>query len=445
MPDAVPERSSRIGEVLLTLEAAFGGFYVSISRALFVPMLTYSGYPLELLSLVVLPTGLAGAALSLHVYRRSAFVSSKFKYLLFLSHIGERILWVLPPFLLTWPMAESLVYMIGNLAALLTGLMMSTLIFSYFSAEYVIRVSVSRSAAGAAASLLGSLYMTYLPATMSPPDVYYVLYISAFSAGIISSISLALVPNIPSTIPEPVGSVPEEIVVKSSNAFLVLMLMNAGGNLVGLAWSPLLKMLDAPLYISLALSLTGNLGALLGSYAWRGYKPYLVAMLANTLLTAVIPVVNQPSIHPLLSAFTSMTFMGANLLAMQIFAQLSSKLGRVKASVFQTSAGYVGLLLASLLSTLFSMSPQSALVAAAFIKLLGVFVAALAIPETAVVEGRRVYEYSRLVYSTSLYGFTFTVQASREFFKTMLEMLATVALVVLVYTVYRLSLLIAGT
>ncbi|MEM0376664.1 MAG: hypothetical protein QXM99_06195 [Thermofilum sp.] len=437
-------RSSRAGEILLVLEAAFGGFYVSIARALFVPMLTYSGYPLELLSMVILPTGFAGAVLSLYIYRHSGFVSSKFKPLLFTSHIGERLLWVLPPFLLASPAAESIVYMLGNLAALTTGLLLSALIFLYFPERDVVRVAVSRSASGAAASLLGSLYMTYLPTVMPAPDVYYVLYLSAFAAGVISSISLALVPNIPSSIPEPGGALPEEVAVKSGNAFLVLMLMTAGGNLVGIAWSPLLKALNAPLYIPLALSLAGNLGALLGSYAWRGYRSYLAAMLVNSLFTALVPFFSQPEAHPLLSFAMSATFMGANLLGMQLFAQLSGRMGRVKASVFQTSSNYVGLLLAASLSTLLPMSPQAALLAAALIKLLGVVVAAIAIPETAIVKGRRVYEYSRLVYSTSLYGFTFTVQASREFLKTMLEMLATVALIVLIYVVHRLSTFLAG-
>lgn len=429
---------------MLVIEAAFGGFYVSITRGLFVPMLAYSGYPLELLSLVVLPTGLAGAISSFYIYRHSGFISSRFKLFLFISHVSERLLWALPPLLLFSPAAESLVYMLGNLTALITGLLLSVLIFSYFSPGEVIRVSVNRSAAGAAASLLGSLYMTYLSANVPAPEVYYMLYISAFAAGLVSSASLALVPRIPTSVAEPVGTAPEEVVVKSGNAFLVLVLMNAGGNLVGIAWSPFLRSLNAPLYIPLALSLAGNLGALIGSYAWKGYRPYLLAMAANTLLNLTIPLVKQPELHPYLSVLTSMTFMGANLLGMQIFAQLSSKLGRVKASVFLTSSNYVGLLLVTLLSTLFPMKPQHALVVAALIKLAGVAVAALAIPETAVVKGRRVYEYSRLIYSTSLYGYTFTVQASREFLRTTLEMLATIALVMLIYIVYRLSLLLVG-
>jgi hypothetical protein len=129
---------------------------------------------------------------------------------------------------------------------------------------------------------------------------------------------------------------------------------------------------------------------------------------------------------------------------MQLFAQLSGRLGRVKASVFSTSAGYLGLLLSTALSIAVRAPPDVALLAAAVFKLLAVVVAMLAIPETAAVPEKRVYEYSRLVYSTSLYGYTFTVQASREFLRTMLEMLATVALVTLIYLVYRLTALLAG-
>jgi len=167
-------------------------------------------------------------------------------------------------------------------------------------------------------------------------------------------------------------------------------------------------------------------------------------MSVNALLTAVIPFVRTPEAHPLISLTTSFTFMGANLLGMQLFAQLSRRLGRVKASVFSSSAGYLGLLLSTTLSVAVRMPPSAALLAAAVLKLLAVVVAMLAIPETAVVPERRVYEYSRLVYSTSLYGYTFTVQASREFLKTVLEMLAAVALITLIYLVYRLTALLVG-
>uniref|UniRef100_A0A7J3X896 MFS transporter n=1 Tax=Thermofilum pendens TaxID=2269 RepID=A0A7J3X896_THEPE len=443
----MPGRELKPGELLLVAEAFTGGFYVAVSRGLFVPMLAYSGYSLESISWVALPAGLGGIALSAAVFRRSEAVTSRFRVLLLSSHLLERVLWTTPPFLIQWLAAEAAVYLLGNMFSLLTSLLLGVLIFSYFPSEReVVRVSVQRSAAGAAASLLGALFMTYLPTVAEPPTVYYVLYITAFAVGLMSTVTLLLIPRMPARVEEPLqpGDLQEAAMVKGVNAYLVLVLMNAGGNLVGLAWSPLLRGLNAPLYVPLALSLTGNLGALLGSFAWKSYRAYLAAMGVNTLLTALIPFVRVPEAHPLLSLSTSFTFMGANLLGMQLFAQLSRRLGRVKASVFSTSAGYLGLLLSTALSIAVRMPPGAALLAAASFKLLAVVVAMLAIPETAVVPERRVYEYSRLVYSTSLYGYTFTVQASREFLKAMLEMLATVALVTLIYLVYRLTALLAG-
>ncbi len=444
----MPDRELRLGELLLVAEAFAGGFYVAVSRGLFVPMLAYSGYSLESISWVVLPAGLGGIALSAAIFRRSEAVTGRFRALLLSSHLLERVLWLSPPFLIQWLAAEAAVYALGNVFSLLTSLLLGVLTFSYFSSEGdVVRVSVRRSAAGAAASLLGAFFMTYLPTVMEPPTVYYVLYLTAFAMGLVSTATLLLVPRMPlrvEELPRATGGVQEEAMVKGVNAYLVLVLMNAGGNLVGLAWSPLLRRLNAPLYVPLALSLAGNLGSLLGSFAWRSYRAYLAAMAANTLLTAVIPFVRVSEVHPLISLMTSFTFMGANLLGMQLFAQLSGRLGRVKASVFSTSAGYLGLLLSTALSIAVRAPPDVALLAAALFKLLAVVVAMLAIPETAVVPERRVYEYSRLIYSTSLYGYTFTVQASREFLRTMLEMLATVALVTLIYLVYRLTALLAG-
>ena len=440
-------RELKLGELLLIAEAFTGGFYVAISRGLFVPMLAYSGYSLESISWVALPASLGGVALSAAIFRRSEVVTSRFRVLLLASHLLERVLWLAPPFLIRWLAAEAVVYTLGNVFSLLTSLLLGVLIFSYFPSEgEIVKVSVRRSAAGAVASLLGALLMTYLPTLVEPPTVYYTLYLAAFAVGLVSTITLLLIPRMPTRVEEPLraGGVREEAMVKGVNAYLVLVLMNAGGNLVGLAWSPLLRELNAPLYVPLALSLMGNVGALLGPIAWRSYRAYLAAMSVNALLTAVIPFVRTPEAHPLISLTTSFTFMGANLLGMQLFAQLSRRLGRVKASVFSSSAGYLGLLLSTTLSVAVRMPPSAALLAAAVLKLLAVVVAMLAIPETAVVPERKVYEYSRLIYSTSLYGYTFTVQASREFLKTVLEMLAAVALITLIYLVYRLTALLVG-
>ncbi|MEM0295677.1 MAG: hypothetical protein QW221_05895, partial [Candidatus Korarchaeum sp.] len=64
----------------LVLEAFLGGFYVSVTRGLFVPMLSYSGYSVELLSRVLLPTSIGGILVSLGLYTKPGMLTDSFKY-----------------------------------------------------------------------------------------------------------------------------------------------------------------------------------------------------------------------------------------------------------------------------------------------------------------------------------------------------------------------------
>lgn len=437
---------SMLPKVLLVIEAFFGGFYVSITRGLFVPMMAYSGYKLNTLSLALLPTGLGGLLLAHTLYKSPDSTTSRFRALLLSSHFTERILWLLPPFLLSNPYVLSIDYLAGNLVSVVVSLLLAVLIYSIFSTKDIIEVSVHRSAAGAAASILGSMFMTYLSAVQQAPTAYITSYLTAFLAGLVSTGALLLLPNIPATIKEEriEKRVEEEAKIKGSVVFIVLTFLFAGSNLVGIAWSPLLLQLGAPVYISLALSISGNIGGLLGAYLWKSYRAYLLAISLNSLFTGMIPYIPYPSVHVIISFLTSLTFAGANLLGMQVFAELNNKLGRVRASAFLTGANYAGLLLASGISALGILTPFTGLLIAAAFKLVGVLLAMLAIPETAVIPERRAYEYSRLIYSTSTIGYTFTVQASKEFLKFTVETLALALLLTLLYIIYRLSWIILG-
>ncbi|MEZ0346774.1 MAG: hypothetical protein ABWK01_09500 [Infirmifilum sp.] len=433
-------------KALLVIEAFFGGFYVSITRGLFVPMMAYSGYDLSKLSLIFVPTGFGGILLAHQLYTNPEAATSRFRSLLLVTHLSERILWLLPPFLISNPYILSLDYLAGNMVSVTVSILLGVLIYSIFSKKEVVEVSVHRSAAGAAASLLGSFFMTYLSAVQTAPYSYIVSYTTAFLAGLVSTGALLLLPTIPFKIQElsSGGKAEKEAKIKGSVVFIVLAFLFAGSNMVGLAWSPLLLHLGAPVYISLALTLSGNIGGLVGAYLWRSYRSYLIAISINSFLTALIPYIPYPEVHIFISFLTSLTFAGANLLGMQVFAELNTSLGRVRAAAFLTGANYAGLLLASLISSMGVLSPFTGLLVAGLLKLLGLLMAMLAIPETAIIPERRAYEYSRLIYSTSALGYFFTVQASREFMKFMLETLALTLLLTILYIIYRLSWIIMG-
>jgi hypothetical protein len=434
-----------IAKVLLVVEAFLGGFYVSITRGLFIPMISYSGYSLGNMALILLPTGLSGSILSLILYRYSNSLTRKFKFLAFTTHVTERVVWFLLPFLLGNIELISFTYMLGNLISAVVSIFIGALIYSYFSSiQDVINVSVWRSAAGAVASLLGSLFMTFVSYVYNPPQSYIISYFAAFVIGLGSSLAFILVPKFPSQIVEKQQETPVEVMVRGHSAFLVLTFMLAGSNLLGLSWTPFLKSLGAPIYIALALTVTGNIGGTLGSFLFRGYKSYMVGLVANTLLTGLIPFISYPYAHVGISFFTSLTFMAANLLAMQIFAEVNARMGRIKASAFLVAGNYTGLLIASMIAYIFVKDPFTGLILSAIIKFLAVIIVLLAIPETAIIPGRKAYEFSRLIYSISLTGFTFTVQASKEFLKTFFEAVTLMTLALLLYIIYKLAFLIIG-
>ncbi|ABL79223.1 hypothetical protein [Thermofilum pendens] len=434
-----------LARVLLVLEALLGGFYVAVTRGLFVPMMAYSGYSLENMALVFLPTSISGAALSWGLYKYPEEATRRFKVLSLATHIAERFVWLTLPFFLEKPIVVAFLYMLGNAVSAVVSIFLGSLIYSYFGdVGEVMKVSVWRSAAGTAASLLGAIYMTAVSAVLPAPQSYYVSYVTAFVVGLGSSVALLLVPAYPKQIVETGGRASEEVLIRGSQAFLVLTFMLAGSNLVGLSWAPLLKDMGAPLYVSLALSITGNIGGVIGSLVIKGYKAYVAGLVANTVLTAVIPFLPLPGMHVGLSFFTSLTFMAANLLAMQIFAEINSHMGRVRASAYMTAGNYLGLLVASLVALTLARSPFLGLLLAAALKLVATVLALVAIPETAIVPERKAYEFSRMIYSISLVGYVFTVQASREFVRTFIETLALVALLLLLYTIYRFEALFIG-
>ncbi|RDD53473.1 MAG: hypothetical protein BA066_04245 [Candidatus Korarchaeota archaeon NZ13-K] len=432
-----------IRRVALVLEALLGGFYVSVTRGLFVPMLTYSGYPTGLISQVLLPTSIGGILISLLLYERPGMLTNSFRYSLLLLHISEKIAWLFLPFLLQDPRLVSAAYLMANIISAIVSIAMGALIFSIFGAEEVIEISIHRSAASSAASILGSLFMTYVSAALEPPSSYQLCYITAALIGLSSSLSLLLVPGIPGRIFEEARE-EEEAKVRSSAALLVLSLMLAGGNMVGISWSPLLREMGAPMYLAVALSVTANLGGALGSYLWRSYRAYALAILMNTVITLTIPFIRVPVYHVGLSLLTSLTFIGANLLGTQIFSDVSRRLGRVRASAYLTSSNYTGLLLAVMISMARPFSSSQLLLLAGLIKLSGLALTLLAIPETAVIPARRAYEVSRMIYSTSLLGYSFTSQASREFLRTMIATIFLTILVTVLYVIYRVVTLILG-
>lgn len=426
-----------LAKVVMATEAFFGSMYVAVSRGLFVPMLTYLDYTLDSLSQVTFLAALMNVLASYLIYNHPDILRKNTKSKLLLAHALERFFFALLPFFIRNPDILVVTYGIALTATVPVGIMLNMALMSVFTFEEFVEISVLRSAIGAAASLLGSIYVTFVTAFLNPPTSYYVAYISSSLAGFIGTIALVYY-EIPRDFTENLKGIREEVEVRKVNTFLMLVLMISGGNLLGLAWPQLLKSMGSPLYMATLLNVTGNIGGIIGPYMWRGYRKYVLAMSINALFTLLIPLLSNPWLHVGVSAALSATFIGANLIASAIYSTYVKSLGIVKASTFLTTSNAVGLLIASALGGYLPDSPALVFSVATTLKLLAILVVALAIPETSVLQPRIAYGYGKLIYSASLLGYTFTVEASRKILRTFLQLVALAFLLTLILFIYEL-------
>jgi len=425
-----------LAKVSLSLEAFFGNFYVAVSRGLFIPMLTYSGYPLDRVSTITFIAAVFNVVVSYLIYYNPRFMSRNTKAKLFLFHFMERIIWTSLPFTLYSLDLLTLFYGLAQVVTIPVGVLLNIAMLDVFKDEEFVEVNVLRSAVASAASLIGSLFTIYITALLTPPQSYYVAYVVSGLVGLLASFSLIPYGMSKYFIERESEKVPEEVEIRKVNTFLMLVLMMSGGNLLGLAWPQTLKLLGAPLYITIALNLAGNIGGILGPYLWRGYRSYVVAIAINTAFTASIPLITVSYGHIAVSAILSATFIGANLIASSIYSKYVKSLGVVRASTFLTSSSAVGLLTASLIGRYIPQNPFLIYGLAAFLKALALLVVLIAIPETAVVPVKTAYGYGKLIYTASVLGYTFTVETSFKIFKIFLQVLALTALALLLLFIY---------
>lgn len=433
-----------VAKVLMGVEAFFGGFYVAVTRGFFIPMLTYSGYTLNMLSYVTFSAALMNVIISYLIYNYPNLLAKNIKIKLLLVHALERLLFAILPFLIEIPDLLIAIYAIALTITIPVGVLLNVALFNVFVQGEFVEINVLRAALGAASSLLGSIYSIFVTAFIEAPASYYVAYTSSSVVGLFATAAL-LYYDVPKDFSEALKTEKiEEVEVRKTNTFLMLILMMSGGNLIGLAWPQLLKSMDSPLYITIALNLAGNLGGIVGPYLWKGYKAYVLAVATNVVFTSSIPFLRYPLIHVFVSAVLSTTFIGANLIASAIYSKYVESLGIIKASTFLTSSSAVGLLIASVLGRYLPDAPVLVFSVATLLKLLALLVCVLAIPETAVVPPRTAYGYGKLVYSISIIGYTFTVETSKRVFRLFIQLIALALLLTLILLLYELITILAA-
>lgn len=415
---------------------------MAITRNMFVPMLVYYGYSLTQVAYVIILSGVLGVLISLLMYRYPQIVSRNPKSLLLTTHVLERVSWFTLPLLLDQPILLSIMYGVAQSITIPVGVLLNYALLALFSEERDFTdITILRTAGGSASSILGLGLGVYISTYISPPEVYILSYLTAFVVGILGSISLLPI-NISereSVVRESLESYAEEVEIRKINTFTMLSLMNIGASILGIAWTPLLRELGAPLNIPITLGLVGSIGGVIGPYIWKGYKMYLLAMLINAITVVLIPLTPLLYLHLLYSFILSATFVGANLIGASIYSRYVRSIGIVRASTFLTASAAVGMLASSIVGVFVRGDILIALLISSITRFAATAIAGIAIPETAIVPREVAYGYARLIYTTTILGYTFTVETSIRTLKLTLQIIAFTVLLTLIYIIYRLG------
>ena len=86
-------------KLILTLEIAFAGIYLALTRSLLVIYLTSIGFTVGYISAMVVASSTASLILSIILYKFPRFVARRVRVKFILAHAGERIFWI--PMVLT--------------------------------------------------------------------------------------------------------------------------------------------------------------------------------------------------------------------------------------------------------------------------------------------------------------------------------------------------------
>ncbi len=426
--------------VSLLLEAATAGFYISITRGLLIPLLTFRGYDIAEIAQLLIAPGVVGVALANYIYRRPTTLMGS-GWLLPATHLLERVSFMALPLVSGNGALLAAVYMAGVLLSIVVGVLLTALIFSSFDEEGLGSVLSQRAALGSVSTLIGGMVAFAYVATVETFTAYIDLYILAGLIGSLGTLGLVGVR---------IGGVPTEaaypahVEVGRVNTFVYLFLIYAGGNLVGYVWVPLLRGWGyEDFLIVLVTVIAASVGGIFGAFVWRSPAHYKAAALLNALFTGLVPLFHTSYMQLALSLAMSVTFVGMNLLGSVIYSRYQASIGTIRASVLVIGANMSGQVFGTALGILYP-DPIALFVAAAAIKASAAITALTAIPGVSGTEAGRAVGYARLVYTVGTLGYTFVVETYRQTLELLVKSVAITLLIMLIYMIYRLAFALLG-
>ena len=426
---------------MLVAEAGAAGFYIAITRGLAPVLLAFLGLGVDDVMLVVLIA--YAVALSVLVVLRGRGIR-RLRRSLVLLHGLERVVWgLLPLAALLGAVATILVYSLAVSLATVTGLLITTTIFSVFDEKGARRVIAHRSAASAASNILGQLVAIIVLAAMHTYSKYIYLYLLASGVGLVATAILALsrLP-LPSSVGAARTSIGGEEEAVSGTVFLYMVAYMASAAVLAAAWAPyMIHVLGAPDYLAAGLGFVQMVTSIAASLYWLRvpYPVYKYAVLALPWIPVAIAASRTPVLHLGLASIYAFSATGANLLASFLYADLSRRLGAFASStrvaMAAATAQVVGLSTALAASRLglWAVFASSAAYAA-----LAAFIALYSLPEIALVPREQAVVHARRLYMVTSAALGFVIVVSKRAIILALRVLALVlALSILLFT-YRL-------
>ena len=430
--------------LLLTLEMAFAGIYLALTRNLLVIYLASIEFDVGGISLITLIATAIASLVSIILWRFPNLLTRRVKLKLLLFHALERVFWI-PIVLVRDLVSIAIFYTVISFSSTIIVSLMNLLIYLSFDEAGVRDVTAKRAIAGNLMSIIGSMAAITMLA-MLPEDLKFVItFVMGSLIGLLATLVLSIADmrhlegaEVPRKVERP-----EQMFTISS--FLLAMLTSS--NLLGIVWTPyLMGVLGAPDYLAATMNFISTIFGIVGSFFWarRSLGSFRLAIGSLILVPIAAFITPIPTAHLGVMAFGSFMFTGASFLGNFLFARYLREFGAVRSSIMLSMLANLSQLLATPFGMIFSQSYMLLFTSVILIRLLSVALAFLTVPEVATVPEEVARTYSQLIYANSLMGYSYILETSKEVMALTVRLLALAMVLILLYILYKFIFFLAG-
>ncbi|RLE73495.1 MAG: hypothetical protein DRJ37_00155 [Thermoprotei archaeon] len=429
-------KAALIGEALLA------NIYLPLTNGIFLVYVASLGYDIKSMSHIIAASSLPAVLIGLISYKRpNLFKKENIKKRFITVHAGERLLWLLAPFLRNLEHLL-LLYTLKNFFSSLISLQLNQLIYGSFGEEDVRDVTAKRSSAASASSILGYFLATTFLSMGDKGFTYSFIYGSLIG---LASTALMAFPELKikgRTEPTRIREVEKIYTVSLYQIFYI-----ASANLLSVLWVyVLVSKLGLPAYWAATVSLVGTATSIISSLLWGrlSFKYYKISLALDSITPILVFIIGNPFIHLGLSSYNSLFSTGSGFLGGFLYARYLGNLGPSRAAFLLISLSGLGQLLAALLGSFVKEDYVLLALSVILFKFSALVVAYLAIPEVAIVPGHMARGYASTLFQVSVSGYRLTLEISWEAVLMTLRIIVLTFSLLILYVIYRLAVILVG-